>query len=65
MKAINDNDTATYVKLYEKYAALMKLPEDRKSGTSVNARWFVRSGYVTNRDSPYLNEMLDVSRKLV
>lgn len=61
---MNTDQLFEYRQLYEKYAKKMDLPNDKQSGTPVNARWFIRSGYVVNRNNPHANEMLDVARKL-
>jgi hypothetical protein len=37
---------------FERAISGMQIPEDRRLGTPENARWFLRSGAVLNRDHP-------------
>jgi hypothetical protein len=52
------------VKLYEKLIQKLDVPEDRKAGTPLNARWFIRQGYVQNRNNPVVEEVLELARKI-
>ena len=37
---------------YERAIAGMRVPGERRSGTPENARWFLRSGAIVNREHP-------------
>ena len=37
---------------FERAIADMQIPQDRRRGTPENARWFLRSGAVLNREYP-------------
>lgn len=51
-------------KLYEKYIQKLNVPEDRKAATALNARWFIRTGYVQNRLNPLADQVLELARKI-
>jgi hypothetical protein len=51
-------------KLYEKYIQKLNVPEDRKAATALNARWFIRTGYVQNRLNPVAEQVLELARKI-
>lgn len=53
-----------YVKMYEKYIQKLDVPDDRKLATPLNARWFIRTGYILNRNNPSANEVLEAARKI-
>jgi len=53
----------TNVELYEKLIQKLNVPEDRKAATPLNARWFIRTGYVQNRNNPIVNQVLELARK--
>ena len=54
----------TNVELYEKLIQKLNVPEDRKAATPLNARWFIRTGYVQNRNNPIANQVLELARKI-
>jgi len=54
----------TNVELYEKLIQKLNVPEDRKAATPLNARWFIRTGYVQNRNNPIVNQVLELARKI-
>lgn len=54
----------TNIELYEKLIQKLNVPEDRKAATPLNARWFIRTGYVQNRDNPIVNQVLELARKI-
>ena len=54
----------TNVELYEKLIQNLNVPEDRKAATPLNARWFIRTGYVQNRNNPIVNQVLELARKI-
>ena len=54
----------TNVELYEKLIQKLNVPEDRKAATPLNARWFIRTGYVQNRNNPVVNQVLELARKI-
>lgn len=51
-------------RLYEKLIQKLNVPEDRKAATPLNARWFLRQGYVTNRNNPVADQVLELARKI-
>jgi hypothetical protein len=53
-----------YAKLFEKYIQKLDVPDDRKAATPLNARWFIRTGYVQNRNNPVAEQVLDMARKI-
>lgn len=53
-----------YVQMYEKYIQKLNVPNDRKLATPLNARWFIRTGYILNRNNPSANEVLEAARKI-
>jgi len=53
-----------YAKLFEKYIQKLDVPNDRKAATPLNARWFIRTGYVQNRNNPVAEQVLDMARKI-
>lgn len=53
-----------YVELYEKHIQKLNVPEDRKQATALNARWFIRTGYVMNRNNPSAGHVLEAARKI-
>lgn len=59
-KVTKDNN----VELYEKLIQKMNVPEDRKAATPLNARWFLRTGYVQNRSNPAVDQVLELARKI-
>ncbi len=54
----------TNVELYEKLIQKLNVPEDRKAATPLNARWFIRTGYVQNRNNPVVDQVLELARKI-
>ena len=54
----------TNVELYEKLIQKLNVPEDRKAATPLNARWFIRTGYVQKRNNPIVNQVLELARKI-
>ena len=52
------------VELYERLIQKLNVPEDRKAATPLNARWFIRTGYVQNRNNPVVDQVLDLARKI-
>lgn len=54
----------TNVQQYEKLIQKLNVPEDRKAATPLNARWFIRQGYVQNRNNPLVEQVLDLARKI-
>lgn len=52
------------VELYEKLIQKLNVPEDRKAATPLNARWFIRTGYVQNRNNPVVDQVLELARKI-
>lgn len=54
----------TNVELYERLIQKLNVPEDRKAATPLNARWFIRTGYVQNRNNPIANQVLELARKI-
>lgn len=52
------------VELYEKLIQKLNVPEDRKAATPLNARWFIRTGYVQNRNNPVVDRVLELARKI-
>lgn len=54
----------TNVELYEKLIQKLNVPEDRKAATPLNARWFLRQGYVQNRNNPVVDQVLELARKI-
>lgn len=52
------------LKLYEKLIQKLNVPEDRKAATPLNARWFIRTGYVQNRNNPVVDQVLELARKI-
>jgi hypothetical protein len=54
----------TNVQQYEKLIQKLNVPEDRKAATPLNARWFIRTGYVQNRNNPLVEQVLDLARKI-
>ncbi len=54
----------TNVELYEKLIQKLNVPEDRKAATPLNARWFIRTGYVQNRNNPIVDQVLELARKI-
>ena len=54
----------TNVELYEKLIQKLNVPEDRKAATPLNARWFIRTGYVQNRNNPIVNQVLELARQI-
>lgn len=59
-KVTKDNN----LELYEKLIQKLNVPEDRKAATPLNARWFIRTGYVQNRNNPVADQVLDMARKI-
>jgi hypothetical protein len=57
-------DTELLMHTYEKLIQKLNVPEDRKAATPLNARWFIRQGYVQNRNSPLAQDVLDLARKI-
>lgn len=53
-----------YAKLYEKLIQKLDVPADRKAATPLNARWFLRQGYVVNRNNPVADQVLELARKI-
>jgi len=53
-----------YAKLFERYIQKLDVPNDRKAATPLNARWFIRTGYVQNRNNPVAEQVLDMARKI-
>lgn len=53
-----------YAKLFEKYIQKLDVPDDRKAATPLNARWFIRTGYVQNRNNPAADQVLEMARKI-
>lgn len=37
---------------FERVVAQLRVPDERRSGTPENARWFLRNGAIVNRDHP-------------
>jgi hypothetical protein len=60
-KVTKETDSAA---LYEKYIQKLNVPEDRKAATALNARWFIRTGYVQNRLNPVADQVLELARKI-
>lgn len=54
----------TNVELYERLIQKLNVPEDRKAATPLNARWFIRTGYVQNRNNPIVEQVLELARKI-
>lgn len=54
----------SFIELYEKHIQKLDVPEERKKGTPLNARWFIRNGYVLNRTNPAADYVLDAARKI-
>ena len=52
------------VALYEKYIQKLNVQEERKAATPLNARWFIRQGYVQNRNHLLAQDVLDLARKI-
>jgi hypothetical protein len=52
------------LELYERLIQKLNVPEDRKAATPLNARWFIRTGYVQNRNNPVVDQVLDLARKI-
>ena len=52
------------LELYEKLIKRLNVPEDRKAATPLNARWFIRQGYVQNRNNPVVEQVLELARKI-
>lgn len=59
-KVTKDTNAQQYEKLIQK----LNVPEDRKAATPLNARWFIRTGYVQNRNNPLVEQVLDLARKI-
>jgi len=57
-------ENTNFVALYEKHIQKLNVPEERKQGTPLNARWFIREGYVMNRKHPSADFVLDAARKI-
>lgn len=53
-----------YAKLFEKHIQKLDVPSDRKAATPLNARWFIRQGYVQNRNNPVAEQVLELARKI-
>ena len=53
---------------YEKIARLLPIPENRKTATPENARWFMRASYITlSKDAEFAksaNSLLVLAKKL-
>lgn len=58
---VNENDLA---KLFERHIQKLDVPNDRKTATPLNARWFIRQGYVQNRNNPVADQVLEIARKI-
>ena len=54
----------TNAQQYEKLIQRLNVPEDRKAATPLNARWFIRTGYVQNRNNPVVDQVLELARKI-
>ena len=54
----------TNLELYEKLIQKLNVPQDRKAATPLNARWFIRTGYVQNRNNPVVDQVLELARKI-
>lgn len=52
------------ITLYETYIQKLNIPAERKAATPLNARWFIRQGYLQNRENPYADQVLDIARKI-
>lgn len=52
------------IKLYERLIQKLNVPVDRKTATPLNARWFIRQGYVENRNHPIADQVLELARKI-
>ena len=59
-RVTKDNDIELYGKLIQK----LDVPDDRKAATPLNARWFIRTGYVQNRNNPVVDQVLELARKI-
>lgn len=67
MKYVNYSDQMTpadLTRLFEKYINTLDVPADRKAATPLNARWFIRQGYVQNRNNPVAEQVLELARKI-
>ncbi len=60
-KVTKETDNAKH---YEKLIQKLNVPEDRKVATPLNARWFIRTGYVQNRNNPVAEQVLELARKI-
>lgn len=52
------------IRLFENNIKNLDVPEDKKKANPMNARWFIRSGYVMNRNHPLASVVLEAARKL-
>ena len=50
---------------FEKAVATMDIPEMRKTGNAVNARWFLRNGAIRNRNHKNFDIALKFAMKLM
>ena len=67
MRYMNRGTEATgeeLARLFEKHIQKLNVPEDRKAATPLNARWFIRTGYVLNRETPEAGLVLELARKI-
>jgi len=51
-------------KKFERIVAELCVPNERRSGTAENARWFLRSGAIVNRDHPDILLAICLARRL-
>lgn len=51
-------------KKFERIVAELRVPDERRSGTAENARWFLRSGAIVNRDHPNILLAICLARRL-
>lgn len=49
---------------FERAIADMQVPRERRKGTAENARWFLRSGAIVNRDHPQILVAICHARRL-
>lgn len=64
MNKVSGNITEDSIKIYEHHIKTLNVPDDKKIGSPTNARWFIRQGYVFNRDNPVADQVLDAARKI-
>ena len=50
---------------YERAVATMNIPEQRKIASNANANWFIRNGWITNKNHNNFGRARDAALKIV